>query len=450
MTFLILAGGSGKRLFPLSRETFPKQFLPLFNGRSLLEETLSRTDGKRCLIVGSSESVHLLKKASKKTAVEVLAEPCGRNTAPAIVFGLTCVDDEEIVAVMPADHYIQDRPLFQERLQEAEKLAGDGYIVTLGICPDAPETGYGYIKKGRPAGAGYVVDSFTEKPDEEKARVYLDSGDYLWNSGMFIFKKKTLLEEFKNLSPQLYDFYEALSRSREESFQAIYQKAPDISIDYAVMEKTKKAVVIPSDFGWSDIGSWRALKALFDPGEGNVSLNAELFPLESRNNIVSAPGKTVGLLDVDNLVVADTKDFLFIGSLERSQEVKEIVSIVGKKYPETVRSHKDEMRPWGEFTTLEEGDGFKVKKITVSPGEKLSLQYHHHREEHWIIVQGEALMTLRERTFSVKAGDTVAIPRGETHTIEGVSLTIFIEVQRGDYLGEDDIVRLDDRYGRIK
>ena len=452
MTFLILAGGSGKRLFPLSREKYPKQFLSLTGEHSLLEETLLRTDGEPCLVVGSSLSRHLLQKAvddvNAHERCDVIGEPLPRNTAPAILLGLSRLPDSAVVTVMPSDHYIKDRAAFRESLRSAEELARDGYITTLGITPDRPETGYGYIRKGAPLNKGFQVSSFTEKPDLPTARNYLSSGETFWNSGMFVFEKKVLVQEVRSLHPGLYRFYCEISQAGPGEWEKIYEQAPDISIDYAVMEKTKRAAVVSGDFGWTDIGSWEALKRLLEPGEDNAVLSTELYAEGSRDNLVITDHKSVGLIGVSGTAVVDTGDFLFVGDLSRSQEVRTLAARVREREPGKAEAHRDEVRPWGSFASLREEEGFKVKKITVSPGEQLSLQYHHHRDEDWIIVRGEGLMTLGDREFKVVPGDHVHIPKEETHTIEGITETVFIEVQRGDYLGEDDIVRLKDRYGR--
>ena len=452
MTFLILAGGSGKRLFPLSRERYPKQFLSLTGDKSLLEETLLRTGEEPFLVIGNKLSRHLLQKAVNEVKAqkrgEVIGEPLPRNTAPAILLGLSRLPDTAVVTVMPSDHYIKDRDRFRKTLQAAEKLARKGYITTLGITPDRPETGYGYICKGSPLHAGFRVSSFKEKPDVQTAQNYLRSGDTFWNSGMFVFEKKTMIEEVRALHPDLYHFYCEIKEAAPGQWEEIYKNAPDISIDYAVMEKTKRAAVVSGDFGWTDIGSWEALKRILEPGDGNAALKTELYSADSRDNLVITRGKSVGLIGIRETAVVDTGDFLLISDLSRSQEVKDLAALVKEREPGKAEAHKDEVRPWGSFVSLDEGNGFKVKKIIVSPGERLSLQYHHHRDEDWIIVRGEGMMTLGERRFKVVPGDHVHIPKEEVHTIEGITETVFIEVQRGDYLGEDDIVRLEDRYGR--
>ncbi|TYB30390.1 MAG: mannose-1-phosphate guanylyltransferase/mannose-6-phosphate isomerase [Candidatus Mcinerneyibacterium aminivorans] len=454
MKHLILAGGSGTRLFPLSRKKKPKQFLNLFSNKSLIQETILRLNSDNFTVISGKNTYYKLMDDLKGIELysedRILLEPEAKNTAPAILYALTDIEDNEIVSVLPSDHYIKNTKKYHKRLDDAKNLAEKNYIVTIGIKPYYPETGYGYIKiNDKISRKNYTVDKFVEKPDKNTAEKYMDSGNYLWNAGMFIFKKKTFIEEVKKLDPELYKFYSKLKNNPEEK-ERIYKEVKNISVDYAVMEKTGKMAVVEGDFGWSDIGNWKALKKLLDKSDKNIIKSAEAFNIESKNNIVFTDKPYISLINVKDLAIIDTKDLLLISDLNHSQKVKQVYNDIDKKHPQVTEALPDEKRPWGEFASLMNSaeNGFKTKWIRVKPGEKLSLQYHHKREEHWIIVKGKAKMTLEKETFNVKKGDYIHIPKEELHTIEGIRETEFIEVQMGDYLEEDDIVRVEDKYNR--
>jgi mannose-1-phosphate guanylyltransferase len=458
MKFIILAGGSGTRLFPLSRENLPKQFLRLFSNYSLIQETILRLDNDNFLIVSSQDSFYKLKEQlqeiNKYKENRILLEPFGKNTAPAIVYALTTIENDDIVAVLPSDHYIEDKEEFLKTVSKAEKLAQMGYITTIGIVPTYPETGYGYIELEKEIGNEmFKVKRFVEKPNKEKAEEYLQKGNFLWNAGMFVLKKSVFLNELKEKTPELYDFYLKLKNSKnQEDIKGIYEKVEKISVDYAVMEKSDKIASVKGNFGWNDIGGFKSLKEVLskDSKTTNNGKFKKLNSIKSDNNLIFSDKPVISLINTHNKAIIDTKDVLLISDLNNSQEVKNIFTQTKSELPQIAKSHPDEERPWGKFMSLLDKEGFKVKWIKVKKGEKLSLQYHNKREEHWIIVKGNAIMTLGDKNFEVKKGDYIKIGLKELHTIEGIEDTEFIEVQMGDYLGEDDIVRLEDKYGRNK
>ncbi len=454
MKYIILAGGTGKRLFPLSRKKKPKQFLKLFSDNTLIQETVLRLNSNKFKIVSSKKNFYKLKdnlkEINKYKKNRILLEPFGKNTAPAIIYALTQFEENDIIAVLPSDHYIKDNKKFDDCLKNAGEIADKGYIVTLGIVPQYPETGYGYIKKSRKLNDNsFLVEKFVEKPDLKTANKYLESNNYYWNAGMFVFKKKTFISELKKIDRELYDFYKKIKKNPETKNEE-YKKIKNISIDYAVMEKTDKMAVVESQFGWNDIGNWKSLKDILGKNNENVVKNTKEVSLKSKNNLVISEKPIVSLIDINDLAVIDTKDILLLADLKNSQKVKTIFNKIDKIAPFRTEASPDEERPWGKFESLKDDEetGYKVKWIKVKKGEKLSLQYHKKRAEHWIIVSGKGLMTLGKNSFVVEPGQYIHIPVEEKHTMKGIENTEFIEIQTGNYLKEDDIVRLEDKYNR--
>jgi mannose-1-phosphate guanylyltransferase/mannose-6-phosphate isomerase len=471
---VILSGGSGTRLWPVSREAFPKPFMKLGGELSLLQRTLSRSlplaDGGRVAIVSNAEYVFRTREeidrlpAARGAIVTQLLEPMGRNTAPAIAIAALWAErvaPGATLLVLPADHLIPDEAAFQAAARDAASLAAGGALVLFGIRPTAPETGFGYIETGEPVaadGTARRVRRFVEKPDAARALEFLQAGRFVWNSGMFCFTAAAILAAIGRHAPdvlaQARAAWEASAAQAGDERVAIdaaaFVACRDVSIDYAVMEKADDVVVLPSSFGWSDIGSWKAVAEQLEPdADGNTTVGEAMF-VDTRGTHVQSDGRLVAAVGVDNLLVVDTPDALLVASKDASQKVKEIVARLKLSGHEAARLHRTVARPWGTYTVLQEGSRFKIKRIEVRPGHTLSLQMHHHRSEHWIVVSGTAKVTSDDRTYLVAANESTYIPIGTRHRLEnpGVMDLVMIEVQCGDYLGEDDIVRFEDRYGR--
>ncbi|RUJ57885.1 mannose-1-phosphate guanylyltransferase/mannose-6-phosphate isomerase [Pseudomonas aeruginosa] len=455
---VVLSGGAGTRLWPVSREGQPKPFMRLPDGQTLLGKTYRRAAG---LLAGHGEIVtvtnreHYFQSKDQFQAARLgrhrghfILEPTGRNTAPAIAVAALALQaehgDAAVLVVMPADHLIRNEEAFREAVGHAARLAVAGHLVTFGVVPDAAETGFGYIELGDrldEQGAA-KVRRFVEKPDEETARRYVESGGFLWNSGMFCFTASTLAA---SAAVKMADGIQ--HELVGEAFAAL----PDISIDYALMERSARVAVVPAAFDWSDIGSWGAMSALLDAdAEGNRGSGDTLF-VDTRNTFVQSDGRLVATVGVEDLVVVDTSDALLIARADRVQEVRRVVQRLKDERHEAYRLHRTVNRPWGSYTVLEEGPRFKIKRIVVRPGERLSLQMHHHRSEHWIVVQGMARVTNGDGARLVNSNESTYIPAGHRHRLEnpGVIDLVMIEVQSGEYLGEDDIVRFEDQYGRV-
>jgi mannose-1-phosphate guanylyltransferase/mannose-6-phosphate isomerase len=467
MKAVILAGGSGTRLWPLSRDQFPKQFLPLLGERSLLQDTVQRVRplvGEEFCIVTGEESRFLvaqqLRDLGADPAGKILGEPAGRNTAPAIGLAALGCDPDEVLLVLPSDHAIRDAAAFRVAARAASAVAETGYLVTFGIAPAHPETGFGYIRLGAALDGfdGFrAAERFVEKPDMATAEAYLRDGGYVWNSGMFAFRAGTLLDELKTHAPELCAGLETL-RPLVAAGKAIpldrYAALPKISIDYAVMERSQRVAVLPVDPGWSDLGSFAALLDLLpaDPSGNVVRLAAggEAVAVASSGNLVWAGGKVVALVGVQDALVVDTPDALLVCSRDHAQDVRQVVERLKAAGRDEVTLHRTVHRPWGTYTVLEEGPGYKIKRIQVHPGAKLSLQLHHHRSEHWVVVSGTARVTRGGETVLLRTGESTFIPVTTPHRLEnpGAIPLQIIEVQNGDYLGEDDIVRFQDDYGR--
>ncbi len=466
---VVLCGGSGTRLWPLSRKSYPKQFLSLSSEQSLFQDTLSRaslvSDHASIVITNHEYRFLVAEQINQAQAAvsEIILEPDVRNTAPAIaVAALEAMNhnsaDTPYLLVLPADHVVQDSLAFSQAVHEAQKAAFDGKLVTFGIIPDKAETGYGYIQAATQdhGDIAKLVERFVEKPPKEKAEQYLAAGNYFWNSGMFLFRADRYIEELEKFNPEMVAACRAsiYNGNKDLDFfrldQNSFSNCPDDSIDYAVMEKSTDVVVVPMNAGWSDIGSWPALSAIKEQDEhGNVSQGDTLL-LETTNCFVHSEKKLITALGVDNLVVVDTPDALLIADKNSTQDVKKIVNELMQQQRDVATSHRETYRPWGKYDSVDSGKRFQVKRITVNPGETLSLQKHFHRAEHWIVVSGIAEVTRDDDIFNVTENESVYIPLGAVHRLSnpGKIPLELIEVQSGSYLGEDDIVRLDDNYGR--
>lgn len=463
---VIMAGGSGTRLWPLSRQLYPKQFHVLVGERTMLQETVLRLDGLDCatpMLVCNEEHRFLAAEQMRligHDGAPILLEPEGRNTAPAIALAALAATkngDDPILLVLAADHLIKDAQRFKEVVASALPLARAGRMVTFGIVPDRAETGYGYILRGEAlAEGGYEVRRFEEKPDLDTAQAYVASGDYFWNSGMFLFRASAYLRELERHAPQvLASCRDAMAHTGADmQFLRVDAQAfaacPNISIDYAVMEKTTSAAVVPLDASWSDIGSWSALLDVQDRDCDQNALKGDVIAVSTRNTLVRADSRLVAVLGVEDLVVIETKDAVLIAHKDKVQDVKAVVDrIKGDGRQEHV-THREVYRPWGHYDSIDFGARDQVKRITVKPGAKLSVQMHHHRAEHWVVVRGTAKVHKGKETLVLTENQSTYIPLGEVHALENpgkIPLEI-IEVQSGSYLGEDDIVRFEDLYGR--
>ncbi|MEK7436368.1 MAG: mannose-1-phosphate guanylyltransferase/mannose-6-phosphate isomerase [Pseudomonadota bacterium] len=469
---VILSGGAGTRLWPVSREAHPKPFIVLPDGQSLMQKTLLRAAALRpdaILTITNRDYFFITRDAYAEVALapgialDYLLEPCGRNTAPAIAAGALRLRDQfgdaAIMLVLPSDHLISDVAGFSAAVKSAVELAEQGHLVTFGITPSGAETGFGYIEADQAhklGSAGMAVRRFVEKPSREKAEEYLASGHYYWNSGMFCFRVGDFLAELARCAPEVSDAvaaaWQATPRAQTpvEIDAASFARVADISVDYAVMEKAQGVAVVPGRFDWSDIGSWQALSELVRAdAEGNRVQGAAVL-IDSKNCYVRSEDRLVAALGVDNLLVVDTPDALLVADRNRAQDVKSIVQRLKAEGHESAHLHRTVHRPWGTYTVLEEGPRFKIKRIVVKPGASLSLQYHHRRSEHWVVVSGSAKIVNGEREIILGADQSSYIPAGTAHRLAnpGAVDCVMIEVQSGDYLGEDDIVRLEDHYGR--
>ncbi|MBU3625053.1 mannose-1-phosphate guanylyltransferase/mannose-6-phosphate isomerase [Polynucleobacter sp. JS-Safj-400b-B2] len=472
---VILSGGAGSRLWPVSREGHPKPFMKLADGQTLLEKTYRRAanlpdvlseNGKSKILTVTNRNYYFmsrdeLAKASAEGAF--LLEPFGRNTAPAIALAahrlLKKYGDDVIMLVLPSDHLIGDEAAFSVCVKKACHLAKDGYLVTFGITPTAPEIGFGYIEQGQAITDGFLVKRFVEKPDAQTAQQYLDAGDYLWNSGMFCFKAKTFLEELRAHSPKIADHaaqcWDAVPDNGNDSTyleipEAVFDSAPNDSIDYALMEKSNKVAVVPGSFGWNDIGSWNAVRDLAIPDAANNRAIGEAIFINSSNTFIQSEDRLVAAVGLNNLMIIDTPDALLVANPDYAQDVKAVVSKLKELGHDAAKLHKTVARPWGTYTVLEDHPGFKIKRIEVKPGGKLSLQMHHHRSEHWIVVKGQAQVVNGDESITLLPNQSTYIPAGHKHRLSNPIQEdlVMIEVQCGGYLGEDDIVRFEDNYGR--
>jgi len=476
---VILSGGAGTRLWPVSREGHPKPFMKLADGESLLLKTYRRAAAAadslgpnqgELLTLTNRDHYFMSKEELAKAQLGVhhrgvfLLEPMGRNTAPAVALAAHHVAErhggDAMMLVLSADHLIQDQTGFNAAVAQAVALAQLGQLVTFGIVPTGPETGFGYIEAGETLSQGRKALRFVEKPSLEKAQAYIADGNFLWNSGMFCFKAGVILEQLARYAPDVATPVESCWQAMKapsiagndmlEIPAASFAKVPDISIDYAVMERCSQVAVVPSAFDWSDIGSWNAVGQLVEADAQNNRIVGEAVLIDSHNTYVQSGERLVAGVGLDNLIIIDTPDALLVAHPDKVQDVKKIVAQLKTRHHETHKLHRTVARPWGDYTILEQGARFKIKRIVVKPGASLSLQMHHHRSEHWIVVSGMAKVTNGEQEFFVQTNESTYIPAGRQHRLEnpGILELIMIEVQSGEYLGEDDIVRFQDHYGR--
>ena len=463
---VILSGGAGTRLWPLSRELYPKQLLPLVGSNTMLQDTVRRLAGLEVAppMVVCNEA-HRFLVAEQLRSIDckpraIVLEPAGRNTAPAIALAahatLAGEEGDPLLLVLPADHVIPDVPAFHRAIEVASAAARNGSLVTFGIVPTDPETGYGYIRRGALAGGAYRIAEFVEKPDVSRAQGFLASGDYYWNSGMFLFRARRYLEELEKFAP---DIAAACGNSfagavRDLDFTRIdpvaFRECRSESIDYAVMEKTSDAVVVPLDAGWSDVGNWTSLHTACEHDAQGNALFGDVMVEDTHDSYVYSSSRLVATVGLRDHVVVETKDAVLVAPKERAQDVKKLVARLKAfgRYEHAL--HREVFRPWGSYDSIDVGERFQVKRLIVHPGGALSLQMHHHRAEHWVVVSGTASITRGEETFLLEENQSTFIPVGVRHRIENpgrIPLHI-IEVQSGSYFGEDDIVRFEDRYGR--
>jgi mannose-1-phosphate guanylyltransferase len=473
---VIMSGGVGSRLWPVSRETHPKPFMALPDGQNLIQKTFLRASGlddvSEVLTVTNRELFfktedEYQKVGSEQTKLRYVLEPFGRNTSAAVAAAALELNEaygpDTLMLVLAADHLIQNEAAFSAAVNKAKQLAAEGWLVTFGIEPQYPETGFGYIEadKANALEGGHRVARFVEKPELETAKQYLEAGNYYWNSGMFCFPVGLVIDELREHAPEvLQAVTKTLGQSRKsegKGFQSLaldpdqFANVPDISIDYALMERSSKVAVVPCDIGWSDIGSWNAMSELTAPDAEGNRCEGEVLLHESRNNYVYSPDRLTALVGLENILVIDTPDAIMVAHKDHAQDVKHIVKKLKASKHEAHLLHRTVHRPWGTYTTLEQGDRFKMKRIEVKPGASLSLQMHHHRSEHWIVVTGMARVTNDDKEFNLATNESTFIRAGHNHRLanHGVIPLVLIEVQSGDYLGEDDIVRFEDTYGRV-
>lgn len=462
---VVLAGGSGSRLWPLSRQNYPKQFLALSSQNTMFQETVARFQGQEHFspIIVTNESHRFIVAEQLRQMncanAQIILEPLARNTAPAIVLAaLKAIErgQDPILLVLAADHYIADSVAFEQAVQKAIQLANQERLVTFGITPTHAETGYGYIQLGSALDIGFEIQGFKEKPNEETAQHYVDSGNYLWNSGMFMFKASVFLKEVAALCPQLLaDCQAALELAKKDEYFVhlpieAFSKCQSESVDYAVMEHTKKGAVVALDAGWSDLGSWASIydSGPFDANQNRIT--GDVLAINTTNSLVQANSRLVATVGVDDLVVVETADAVLVAHKSDTQAVREVVDQLKSKQRSEYESHPLVHRPWGHYETVDIGERYQVKRIFVEPGESLSLQMHYHRAEHWIVVSGTALVRCGDEERLLSENQSTYIPLGVKHSLSNpgkVALEL-IEVQSGAYLGEDDIVRFQDRYGR--
>lgn len=464
---VILSGGSGTRLWPYSRSLYPKQFLPLVSDQTMLQETITRllafnkqqVDIDQPLVVCNEEHRFMVAEQLRMIDVKpnnILLEPFGRNTAPAIALAALTQPNATLL-VLPADHVIKNVSVFENAVAIAERQAKAGKLVTFGIVPAVAETGYGYVKAGAMLDDHvHSVDAFVEKPNKETAESYLSAKNYFWNSGMFMFQASRYLEELEKFNPDIVAACRSAIAGEVKDFDftridaTAFELCPDDSIDYAVMEKTQDAVMVPLDAEWSDVGSWSALWDVSEKNAESNVLKGDVLTVDTKGCYVQSENKLVATVGLENTVVVETDDAIMVASKDRVQDVKSIVAQLKKDDRSESQVHRKVYRPWGYYDSIDSGDRFQVKRIVVNPGAQLSLQMHHHRAEHWVVVQGTAQVRCGDKTMLLGENESTYIPLGETHQLvnPGKFPLEIIEIQSGSYLGEDDIVRLEDLYGR--
>lgn len=467
ITPVILSGGSGSRLWPSSRSLYPKQFLKLVSDRTMLQETVLRVmqveGAQPVIVVANHEHRFLVAEQLNSCGVganKIILEPVARNTAPAIALAALALEDDPdaIILVLPADHVVSDGLAFQKAIELGRVQAEEGQLVTFGIVAKSPNTGFGYVEQGKQLSEGvFKVESFTEKPSRPKAQEYLDHGSYCWNSGMFMFKASKYIEALQEYEPEivlacknaLSDASEDLDFTRVN--EVAFNDCPSNSIDYAVMERTSNAVVIPVDIGWSDIGSWEALWQELEKDQNGNVVKGDVTLNDVSNSLIYSDKKLVACVGVEDVILVETDDSILLTKKDRVQDVKSVVNQLIKLDRPESRLHRKVFRPWGFYDSIESDEGFQVKRLVVNPGAKLSLQKHHHRAEHWVVVRGTAEVVNGDQTITLRVNESTYIPIGTKHqlTNPGKIPLELIEVQSGDYLGEDDIVRYEDIYGRI-
>lgn len=467
---VILSGGAGTRLWPVSRRTYPKPFMEVGDGESLLKKTLNRAlavgIGSEVLTVTARDHFFITRDEFRGTIADenarFLLEPVGRNTAPALAMAALDIErrhgPKAQMLVLPADHLIRDLDLFGAAVQSARKLASAGYLVAFGIVPTRAETGFGYVRAGEDcAEGGRVIEAFVEKPDAPTAQAYVDSGDYSWNSGMFCFAAGDLLAAMAETCPGLLAaarscYAKVLPGAAPVEFDRdSFASMPDISIDYAVMEKASRRAVVPAAFDWNDIGSWKAISDLEAGDEMGNQTQGPVVLVDSRNCFVQSKGRLVAAVGVDDLVIVDTGDAVLVSAREKAQAVKQVVDALRLQGHEAISVHQTALRPWGSYSVLEDAADCKVKRLVVKPGQVLSLQLHHRRSEHWTVITGTAKVRIGDQEMLLNSNESVYIPVNTLHRLENPTEQDLhlIEVQCGEYFGEDDIVRYEDRYGRV-
>ncbi len=466
---VILSGGSGSRLWPMSREHYPKPLLPLVSDNTLLQETASRLDaipdlGDAVYVCNEEHRFLVAEQVAQigKTPATIILEPQGRNTAPALTLAalyLLSRDPDALMVVMPADHVMLQPQQFVDAVTQAIPHAEKNALVTFGVVPDGPETGYGYIRRSEQSGDGvaFTVEKFVEKPDLQTAEKYVDAGDYYWNSGIFLMRADSWLNEIEHFRPDIKDACVlAMNQGKQDSdFFRVNQEAflacPKDSIDYAVMEKTDHAVVVPISAGWSDVGAWSALWNVCSRNdEGNV-IQGDVIAIDTHNSFLVAQHRCLATVGIDDVIVVETADAVLVVHKDKAQDVKKVVNRLQQTDRDESKMHRRVYRPWGSYEGIDAGTRFQVKRLMVKPGARLSLQMHHHRAEHWVVVKGTALVTCGEKVFNLHENESAYIPMGEKHRLEnpGMLPLEVIEIQSGSYLGEDDIVRFEDVYDRV-